>query len=82
VSLSTSEFEEWWGHPVTRAYMATLRESVVMAQEESLSIAHHRTLEEVALSAVAYTNRANTLLDIMDKSLIAAMMEVENESEL
>ncbi len=82
MSLSRVEFEEWWGHPVTRAYMATLRESVVMTQDEALAVAHHRTIEEVALNAVAYANRANTLLDASEKSLVAAMMGVDDESQL
>jgi predicted alpha/beta hydrolase family esterase len=79
VSLSRVEFEEWWGHPVTRAYMATLRENVVATQEEALAVAHHRSIDEVALNAVAYANRANTLLDVSDISLVASMMEVPDE---
>lgn len=79
MSLSRVEFEEWWSHPVTRAYMATLRENVVATQEEALAVAHHRSIDEVALNAVAYANRANTLLDVSDISLVASMMEVPDE---
>jgi hypothetical protein len=59
--------------------MATLRENVVATQEEALAVAHHRSIDEVALNAVAYANRANTLLDVSDISLVASMMEVPDE---
>ena len=82
MSLSRSEFEEWWGHPVTRAYMATLRENAVLVQEEALAVAHCRDVNEAGLHAVAGANRANTLLDVSDKNLIASMMEVADEDQL
>lgn len=79
MSLTKSEFEEWWHHPVTKIYMATLREGALASQEEALAVAHHRSVEEVALNAVAYSNRANTLIDMADMDLVRSLVGVQDE---
>lgn len=80
MSLSRVEFEEWWGHPVTRAYMNKLRSDVVATQEEVLNVGHTLSVESAGVMAVAYANRANTLLDVSDKNLVASTMEVADEA--
>ena len=79
MSLTKSEFEEWWYHPVTKAFMATVYEEAVDCNSVIDVPFNTGTIEGVAMNVVALSNRAKALFDVTDKYSAKRSLGVDDD---